>query len=118
LRGLYAPFGYLHYMAQFTTRVELHGVILEAYGRLHAAMEKSGFSRTIIGDDGITYLLPAGEYNRAGENLTTTQVLGDAKAAAASVAAKFSILVTEASARMWIDFPKADPSLKPSNGPG
>jgi hypothetical protein len=94
-------------MAQFTTRVELHGVTWEAYNRLHSAMEKAGFSRTIIGDDGITYMLPEREYNRGGEDLTTAQVLGDAKSAAALVAARFSILVTEASARMWLDLPKA-----------
>jgi hypothetical protein len=34
-------------------------------------------------------------------------VLNDAKIAASSVAAKFSILVTEASARMWIDLQEA-----------
>jgi hypothetical protein len=47
------------------------------------------------------------EYNRSGDGLTTTQVLSDAKVAAASVAGKFSILVTEASARMWLDLQKA-----------
>jgi hypothetical protein len=96
-------------MAQFTIRVELRGVILEAYGRLHSAMEKAGFSRTIIGDDEITYFLPFGEYNRKGENLTIAQVLGAAKAAAASVTSKFSILVTEASGRVWLDLSKAKP---------
>lgn len=96
-------------MAQFTIRVELRGVISEAYGRLQSAMEKAGFSRTIRGDDGITYLLPSAEYNRTGEHLTTAQVLGDAKVAAASVAGRFSILVTEASGRMWIDLSEAKP---------
>jgi hypothetical protein len=94
-------------MAQFTTRVELRGVILEAYGRLHSAMEQQGFSRTIKAEDGTGYVLPTGEYNRAGENLTTAKVLSDAKIAAASVAAKFSILVTESSTRMWLDLQQA-----------
>jgi hypothetical protein len=94
-------------MAQFTTRVELHGVILEAYGRLNSAMEHEGFSRTIIAEDGTAYALPTGEYNRAGDNLTTAKVLGDAKVAAASVAAKFSILVTESTSRVWLDLQKA-----------
>jgi hypothetical protein len=97
----------LQAMAQFTTRVELHGVILEAYGRLDSAMEKAGFSRTITAEDGIAYVLPSAEYSRIGENMTAPQVLNDAKVAAASVAARFSILVTEASARMWLDLPKA-----------
>jgi hypothetical protein len=99
--------GMLQAMAQFTTRVELHGVILEAYGRLHSAMEHEGFSRTITAEDGISYVLPTGEYNRAGDNLTTAKVLSDAKVAAASVAARFSILVTESSARVWLDLQKA-----------
>jgi hypothetical protein len=97
----------LQAMSQFTTRVELHGVILEAYGRLNSAMEHEGFSRTIKEEDGTCYLLPTGEYNRAGDDLTTAKVLSDAKIAAASVAAKFSILVTESSSRMWLDLRKA-----------
>jgi hypothetical protein len=71
-------------------------------------MEHQGFSRTITAEDGIAYALPMGEYNRAGDNLTTAKVLSDAKIAAASVAAKFSILVTESSARMWLDLQKAE----------
>jgi len=94
-------------MAQFTTRVELHGVTWQEYNRLHCAMELQGFSRTIKANDGIAYMLPMAEYNRSGDGLTTTQVLSEAKVAAASVAGKFSILVTEASARVWIDLKKA-----------
>jgi|ERR1700730_6327065 hypothetical protein len=94
-------------MAQFTTRVELHGVTWQDHNKLHSAMELQGFSRTIKAEDGVSYVLPTAEYNRAGDGLTARQVLGDAKIAASSVAAKFSILVTEASARMWIDLQKA-----------
>jgi hypothetical protein len=94
-------------MAQFTTRVELHGVTWQDHNKLHSAMELQGFSRTIKAEDGISYVLPSSEYNRAGAGLTTRQVLSDAKIAASSVAAKFSILVTEASVRMWLDLPEA-----------
>jgi hypothetical protein len=99
----------LRLMAQFTTRVELNGVTWQDYENLLSAMELKGFSRTITAHDGITYLLPTAEYNRTGQDLTTAQVLNDAKAAASSVAEKFSILVTEASARMWLDLPEHRP---------
>jgi hypothetical protein len=91
-------------MAQFTIRVELHRATGEDYSSLHSAME--WFSRTIRSDDGIIYILPTAEYDRTGDNLTRTQVLNDARAAAASVATTFSILVTEASARTWIGLEK------------
>jgi hypothetical protein len=94
-------------MAQFTTRVELHGVTWQDYEKLHSAMELQGFSRTITANNGISYLLPMAEYNRAGQKLTTEQVLNDAKVAASSVAGKFSILVTEASARAWLELREA-----------
>jgi hypothetical protein len=93
-------------MAQFTTRVELHRATGEDYSNLHSAMEYQGFSRTIRSDDGFIYILPTAEYDRTGDNLTRTQVLNDARAAAASVAATFSVLVTEASARTWIGLEK------------
>ena len=67
-------------MAQFTTRVELHRATGEDYSSLHSAMEYQGFSRTIRSDDGIIYILPTAEYDRAGDNLTRTQVLNDARA--------------------------------------
>jgi hypothetical protein len=50
-------------MANFMTRVELHGVRhdSEIYERLHAAMEKAGFSRQIESADGMRFhLAPAG----------------------------------------------------------
>jgi hypothetical protein len=88
-------------MAQFTVRVELHRAMAEDYLRLHSAMEQSGFSRTIKGADGNTYLLPMAEYERNGKNLTGEQVHNDAWRAAASVSARFSILIIEASAITW-----------------
>jgi hypothetical protein len=88
-------------MAQFTTRVELHRATGEDYARLHSAMEQSGFSRTIQGADGNTYVLPTGEYERSGEALTSDQVHSDAWRAAASVSQRFSILITAANGVTW-----------------
>jgi hypothetical protein len=88
-------------MAQFTTRVELHRATGEDYARLHSAMEQCGFSRTIQGADGNTYLLPTAEYERSGGDLTSDQIHNDAWRAAASVSQRFSILITEAVGITW-----------------
>jgi hypothetical protein len=93
--------GKLVQMAQFTTRVELHRATGEDYARLHSAMEECGFSRTIKGADGNTYLLPSAEYERSGGNLTSDQIHNDAWRAAASVSQRFSILITEATGITW-----------------
>jgi hypothetical protein len=88
-------------MAQFIVRVELQRATGEDYSRLHAAMEQCGFSRTIRGADGNTYVLPTAEYERAGEDLTGDQTHNDAWRATASVSQRFSILITEATRITW-----------------
>jgi hypothetical protein len=93
-------------MPQFTTRIELHRATGEDYSRLHPAMEQRGFSRTIVGADGATYVLPTEEYERNGADLTPGQVHNDAWGAASSVATTFSILITEASSIRWSGLPK------------
>jgi hypothetical protein len=86
-------------MAKFTTRVELHDAkTWEDYDKLHAAMEKKGFSRTIV-FGGITYQLPTAEYNYVGE-VTRDQVLELAKSAATATGHKFCVLVTESAGRV------------------
>ena len=94
-------------MARFTTRVILHGVTdsSDTYGRLHEAMEAAGFSRQIVADDGIWYDLPSAEYNLDAE-LTSKQVLDQARVAANSVWKDNGVIVTEG-ARRWV-------GLKPS----
>jgi HSP20 family molecular chaperone IbpA len=88
-------------MAQFTTRVELHGAENDdkAYATLHTAMEAEGFSRTIKLPDGLYYHLPTAEYDRSGP-LTITFVLESAKKAAAKTNKTFCVLVTEVAARI------------------
>ena len=88
-------------MAQFIIRVELQRATGEDYSRLHSAMDQSGFSRTIRGADGNTYVLPTGEFERAGEDLTGDQVHSDAWRTVASVSQRFSILITEAARITW-----------------
>jgi hypothetical protein len=84
-------------MPRFTVRVELHGAEgrIETYDKLHKEMEKKGFSRQLkLGE--ITYEMPPAEYNRNDNSLTADKALDDAKAAAAAVWNKFSVLVTQA----------------------
>jgi len=64
-------------------------------------MEQCGFSRTIKGADGNTYILPTAEYERSGEGLTGDQIHNDAWRAATSVSQRFSILITEAARITW-----------------
>jgi len=88
-------------MASFTTRVLLNGYpSAEDYENLHKAMNKRGFSRVIEGSDGKEYWLPHAEYNRVG-NVSRSQVLEDAKGAAATVSSKYEVLVTESAGRTW-----------------
>lgn len=93
-------------MAQFTVRIELHDAQWADYNTLHAAMERQGFSRLIIGDGGHTYQLPWAEYDGTG-NLTSMQVLGIAQNAAATTGKTNSVLVTEATSRAWCGLPMA-----------
>ena len=91
-------------MAQFTVRVELHDAQWTDYNALHAAMERSGFSRQIKSDDGRTYDLPWAEYDAAA-NLTSIQVLNIAQSAAKTTGKINSILVTESRSRAWSGLP-------------
>jgi hypothetical protein len=88
-------------MASFTTRIELHDATENDYDKLHKAMEKVGFVRTIKDSEGKTYHLPTAEYNRILDGLTAEEVLSDAKTAASSTKRKYRILVTESKRRMW-----------------
>lgn len=49
-------------MAKYLARVEISDADSEQYDELHDCMENYGFSRVIVGDDGIEYALPTGLY--------------------------------------------------------
>jgi hypothetical protein len=87
-------------MAQFSVRVELHAASYADYEKLHASMERRGFSRLIKSDAGKTYHLPTAEYDGGGD-VTCQQVLEFAKAAAAETGKSFEVFVTESAARLW-----------------
>jgi hypothetical protein len=84
-------------MANFTTRVELYGTpSRDDYDRLHKAMEKEGFTRTIRYEGETTvWQLPHAEYNRSSD-ASTDSIRDSAKKAASTVWADFAVLVTKA----------------------
>jgi hypothetical protein len=86
-------------MARFTVRVELHYADVDDYQRLHAAMERAGFTRTIAGTDGVKYWLPTAEYNVDGGDVSSTLTL--AERVATLIGKKFAVLVTESQGRRW-----------------
>jgi hypothetical protein len=88
-------------MSTFTTRVELYGSPKpKDYEKLHAAMEKEGFSRTVTAGD-IVFFLPLGEYDRTSD-LDKIAIRESAAKAAATVWEDFGILVTKSDGgRTW-----------------
>jgi hypothetical protein len=93
-------------MLRFTIRLELYGLpTTEDYYKLHAAMEKIGFLRTLKGDK--VYLLPDGEYNFDGIN-TGQGVLELAKSAANTIWKDYAVLVTSTEVtRDWYNLKEA-----------
>jgi len=64
-------------------------------------MERKGFSRQIVSDDGKTYQLPMAEYTGSG-NVDSSRVLDIAREAANSTGRKNAVLVSESTSRRWI----------------
>jgi hypothetical protein len=93
-------------MPAFTTRVELHRATADDYETLHDAMDKRGFSRLIESEEGISYHLPTAEYDISCD-LSRSDVLELAKAAAAKTNKAAAILVTESRGRTWSGLAKA-----------
>ena len=89
-------------MAKFTVRVELHHVAKReiSYKTLHEAMERLGFSRTLVDSKGVERHLPEAEYFYTGKT-TRKKVLKLAKEAVLETGKESSILVTESVGRRW-----------------
>ena len=81
-------------MAEFITRVELHGATEPDYEFLHSEMAKKGFSRTIVDQAGATHQLPSAEYYISGE-LSVAVVHQRAKQAADATGKGSWILVSQ-----------------------
>lgn len=91
-------------MTSFTTRVELHGATGDDYERLHEAMARAGFTRTIAGVDANgksgTWHLPTAEYDLSSTS-TCSQVRDLAKGIADRVKPGAWVLVTQVADRRW-----------------
>jgi hypothetical protein len=87
-------------MATYIARVELHTARDDDYEVLHAQMKLRGYSRTIVGDNRITYQLPTGTYV-LGTNVSLQDALNRAGEAANVTGKKSSIIVAEYGAATW-----------------
>lgn len=87
-------------MTNYIARIELHGATESDYQNLHGEMETRGFTRTIKGNDGVTYKLPTAEYYAT--TSSTLQVVHDAAVEAAQATQKrFWVIVSEAPVSMF-----------------
>jgi len=93
-------------MADFTIRIVLNDATWDQYEEMYEHLAAVGITDLIISNDGITYRMPPAEYNYQGD-ATRNQVLESAKAAAAKVVRKYSVLVTESKGRTWHGLEKA-----------
>lgn len=89
-------------MAQFITRVELHGAIHGdgSYDILHSEMEANGFKRTITAADGKVYQMLTAEYEISG-NYTADSIIQSAKDAAELTGKLHSVFVSELYKATW-----------------
>lgn len=85
---------------QYLTRVELHSATEQQYNRLHAAMARQRFYRTIDGDNGQMFHLPWGTYFSFGD-VTAPEVRSFARWAVSESGAQGEILVAMAPFICW-----------------
>jgi hypothetical protein len=77
----------------YVARVELLGnPTYTDYANLHSAMARSGFSRTIVGGDGLTYDLPHATY-QSGSYSSAASARDAARKAAESVWTEVLVIV-------------------------
>ena len=89
-------------MSDFLTRVELHDAKwpVDYDSRLHTAMAREGFSKTITDDKSIVYELPIGEYYKSTSE-DIEQVIERAKKAATTTGKKFGVIVGDCTNLKW-----------------
>jgi hypothetical protein len=89
-------------MSYYLTRVELHDAKWpdDYISRLHSAMAREGFSKTITDDKGVVYELPTAEYYKStSENIE--EVIERAKKAATTTGKRFGVIVGDCSNLKW-----------------
>jgi hypothetical protein len=88
-------------MPGFTIRVEMHRASEAQYARLHADMARASYLRTIVGNDGKTYVLPTAEYRIASTNWTAAQVLEEVRRIANAIQGGSWVFVTQGDLCTW-----------------
>ena len=88
-------------MANYITRVELHAATYDDYETLHDEMERRGYTRTIVGDNRVTYQLPTGTYVMGSGSASRQDALNRAAAAARATGKNSSIIVADWNGAMW-----------------
>jgi hypothetical protein len=78
----------------YLARVELHNANYQDYERLHASMQKRGFLRTIVGDNGKRQL-PTGTYLVQGSGVPLEGAYSAAEAAANETGKTFWVIVVD-----------------------
>jgi uncharacterized protein (DUF1330 family) len=89
-------------MGDFLTRVNLHDATWpdDYSSRLHSAMAREGFSKTITDEKGVVYELPVAEYyKRTSENIE--EVLERVKKAVTTTGKKFGVIVGDCTNLKW-----------------
>lgn len=94
-------------MAMFTIRVELHGAESKHYDLLAELLAPAAISNIVTADDGSRYRLPSGEFDWVGE-ATKEEVLDAIAAAADHTQLQYSILISQATERIWANLPAAE----------
>ena len=82
-------------MSVFIVRIELHDAVEEEYEKLHKAMSKSGFSRTVLDTNKVEFHLPKAEYGMS-TDLEPVKVMDIVTRAAQQTHKMFGILLTQA----------------------
>lgn len=92
-------------MADFTTRIELHGATDNDYATLHRRMEEKGFTRWLSGTDAYgnagRWAMPTAEYDLVSSTLDCAGVRQRAKEIAEGVKSGGWVLVTQVATRSW-----------------
>lgn len=88
-------------MTRYTIHIVLHGANAKDYERLHELMDARGARRALLGEDGVWYDLPDGEYDLESD-YAVEEVVQRTGALASAVKPNPSILVTPVQGRrMW-----------------
>jgi len=88
-------------MAEYLTRIELHGADGAAYEKLHSEMLIRGFFRAVRGDDNVVYQLPTAEYQITSNSLID-EIIALARIAATTTRLNYSIITVEYSQARWL----------------